>query len=461
MENENYNDSNFTDSENPNSDLPCGHEETTQDIPESISSDSCETLYSVSNDASVLPSETVLHGGFADTSAAKPKRKLLWLKILCLVLGIAAIIAASSVLTCHLMKNSIISDKDFFSEIIPGIDNGDENDISDTDSGQTSIPAWDAGDGTSISINSAPTSSETLSLQEIYAKCLPSVVYIVSTSDSGTFSGTGIVLTENGYIVTNNHVIDGCSSAVVKLYDDTEYDAYLVGADAQTDLAVLKIDADGLTPAEFGDSSSLHVGDSVVAIGNPLSENFRGTMTDGIISAIDRNVNYNNHTMTLLQTNAAINSGNSGGPLINMYGQVIGITNMKMVSYYSSVEGIAFAIPSSSAADIINQLLDEGAVTGRPGIGIVAATVSKTMKDAQNCPDGVYVSSVYENTDAWSKGIQTGDIITEVNGQAVSDLDELNEIKNKYDVGDILTFTIYRDGEYFEVEVALCDMNDF
>ena len=188
---------------------------------------------------------------------------------------------------------------------------------------------------------------EEMSLKELYERCAPSVVAISGYKDgqNGYNWGTGVVLSEDGLILTNTHVIDGCDSAKVTLSDDRELDAKLVGADGISDLAVLKIEAEGLTPAEFGESGSLQVGESVAAIGNPLGETFRSTLTDGIISAIERGISYQGHSMTLLQTNTAINEGNSGGALFNMYGKVIGITNMKMMSSYSSIEGIGFAIP--------------------------------------------------------------------------------------------------------------------
>ena len=205
---------------------------------------------------------------------------------------------------------------------------------------------------------------DALSLQEIYQKMNPSVVSIVSTLRSGTATGTGIIMSENGYIITTHHVIEGAYQLAVLTYDDTQYTAELIGSDAISDLAVLKIEAEGLTAAEFGDSDALRVGDSVVAIGDPLGIQLRGTMTNGIISAINRDLTVEDRKMTLIQTNAALNNGNSGGPLINCYGQVIGINTMKMSSYYSSasVEGLGFAIPVSVAKPIIDELIENGYV---------------------------------------------------------------------------------------------------
>ena len=301
-----------------------------------------------------------------------------------------------------------------------------------------------------------------LSLQELYQNCSPSIVAISGYVDgkTGYSWGTGVVLSQDGLILTNTHVIEDCDRATVTLYDDSVYEAKLVGADAISDVAVLKIEATGLPAASFGDSGSLMVGDRVAAIGNPLGETFRMTLTDGIISAIERGINYNGHSMTLLQTNTALNEGNSGGPLFNMYGQVVGVTNMKMMSSYSSIEGIGFAIPSSTVKSVVNALVAEGEVRGRPSVGITIGGIPDNASEHYNIPGGVYVSDVTRGSDAEAKGIQVGDIITAVNGQPVSTVDEVGAIKNQLNVGDSMTFTIWREGETFDVDVVLMDTND-
>ena len=298
-----------------------------------------------------------------------------------------------------------------------------------------------------------------LSLQEIYQKLNPSVVSIVSTLKSGTATGTGIIMSESGYIITNHHVIENASQLTVLTYDDRQYTASLVGSDAISDLAVLQIEASGLTAAQFGDSDALRVGDAVVAIGDPLGIQLRGTMTSGIISAIDRDLTVEDRKMTLIQTDAALNSGNSGGPLINCYGQVIGINTMKMSSYYSSasVEGLGFAIPISVAKPIIDELIENGYVAGRPAIGINGESMPEYARLYYRLPKGVYITYVSERSDAYLKGIRENDILTAVNGTAVSSLDEVNTIKNQFAAGDKLTLTIYRDGSYYDVEVTLMD----
>lgn len=268
------------------------------------------------------------------------------------------------------------------------------------------------------------------------------------------------MLTADGLIVTNTHVINGADSATVTLYDDTVLNATLVGADSISDIALLKVKGIGLTPAVIGDSSELAVGDAVAAIGNPLGEQFRMTLTNGVISAINRGVSYNGRSMTLMQTNAAINEGNSGGPLYNMYGQVIGITNMKMMSSYSSIEGIGFAIPSTTMRDIVNALVKDGEVRGRPSIGITVGAIPDNASSHYDIPGGLYISDVTKGSDAEAKGIKIGDILLECNGIEVKTTDDVAEIKSELSVGDSIHFKIWRDGETFEVDVVLMDTND-
>ena len=324
------------------------------------------------------------------------------------------------------------------------------------------------GSGTKLNIVSAPESSDTtfsdeedaLCLQDIYSSVIDSVVSISSMTSSGTSSGTGIIMSPDGYVITNHHVITGALVISVLTNDNQEFEAALVGSDEMSDLAVLKIDARGLQAAEFGDSSKLRVGDSVVAIGDPLGVQLRGTMTNGIISAINRDLTVGDRTMTLIQTNAALNNGNSGGPLINCYGQVIGINTVKMSSYYTataSVEGLGFAIPISVAKPIIDELIENGYVAGRPAIGISGDSLPSYYRTYYRLPDGVYVTSVNEGSDAKAKGIREGDIVTAINGERISSIDELNTVKNQYAAGDEVTLTVYRSGTYYEVTVTLVD----
>ena len=345
---------------------------------------------------------------------------------------------------------------------------------SNSDAPQSGAPASKpesgayVGSGTKLNIVSAPQSSDTtfsdeegaLCLQDIYSRVIDSVVSISSMTSSGTSSGTGIIMSPDGYVITNHHVISGALVISVLTNDNREFEAALVGSDEMSDLAVLKIDARGLQAAEFGDSSKLRVGDSVVAIGDPLGVQLRGTMTNGIISAINRDLTVGDRTMTLIQTNAALNNGNSGGPLINCYGQVIGINTVKMSSYYTAsatVEGLGFAIPISVAKPIIDELIENGYVAGRPAIGISGDSLPTYYRAYYRLPDGVYVTSVNDGSDAKAKGIREGDIVTAINGEDISSIDDLNTIKNQYAAGDEVTLTIYRSGAYYEVTVTLVD----
>jgi serine protease Do len=324
------------------------------------------------------------------------------------------------------------------------------------------------GSGTKLNIVSSQESSDTtfsdeegaLCLQDIYSSVIDSVVSISSMTSSGTSSGTGIIMSQDGYVITNHHVITGALVISVLTNDNQEFEAALVGSDEMSDLAVLKIDARGLQAAEFGDSSKLRVGDSVVAIGDPLGVQLRGTMTNGIISAINRDLTVGDRTMTLIQTNAALNNGNSGGPLINCYGQVIGINTVKMSSYCTataSVEGLGFAIPISVAKPIIDELIENGYVAGRPAIGISGDSLPSYYRTYYRLPEGVYVTSVNEGSDAKAKGIREGDIVTAINGEKICSIDELNTVKNQYAAGDEVTLTVYRSGTYYEVTVTLVD----
>ena len=308
----------------------------------------------------------------------------------------------------------------------------------------------------------AQSAGEDLTLQEIYKRCSGSIVAIAGYTDgmSGYNWGTGVVLSSDGLILTNTHVIDGCDSAEVVIDDTDRYKASLVGADAISDLAVLKIDAEGLACAEFGDSTVLSVGDRVAAIGNPLGDEFTRTLTDGIISAIDRDISYNGRNMTLIQTNAALNEGNSGGALFNMHGQVIGITNMKMMSSLSSIEGIGFAIPSSTVQKVTASLVKYGEVKGRPSIGITVGQIPTNAMEHYSMPEGLYVAAVSEGSDAEKQGIRVGDVITAVEGQNVTTTEEVVAIKDAHAVGDRLTFSIWRPEETLEITITLMDTND-
>lgn len=315
----------------------------------------------------------------------------------------------------------------------------------------------------SLSLKIGSGSAEKLSFNEIFEKYSPSVVGIKSFEGKGDDSyswGSGIIVSADGYILTNTHVIDEGTRATVQLYDGSTYDAKLVGADSQSDVAILKIEKTGLQPAVFASSKDIRVGDAVCAIGNPLSPDYSLTMTSGIISATSREVSYNGAVMNLLQTDTSINEGNSGGPLFNERGQVIGITNMKIVSSFSNIEGIGFAIPSDTLSSIVDALMADGAVYGRSTIGVTVGPISEDIADYYDIPVGLYVSEVLKNSDAQKQGIKKGDIIIKVNGKDAHTTADIAEEKAKLDIGDTISFTVWRSGSTFDVDVKIMDSVD-
>ena len=312
------------------------------------------------------------------------------------------------------------------------------------------------GDGTVLTLAERPAEAA-MSFQDIYKKVSPSVVFIRAATGQGIAQGTGVVMSADGYIITNAHVIEGSFRADVVLEDGGQYEALLVGSDAATDLAVLKIDAQGLTPAEFGDSDQMEVGDVVVAIGNPMGEELRGTMTDGILSAINRDMEVEGRQMTLLQTTAALNTGNSGGALINDVGQVIGITNMKLMAYNSTVEGLGFAIPSRTAKTVVDDLIGYGVVKGRPMLGITVRPLTAEERTGRSLDHGLWVEQVEEKSDAWTQGIRTGDVLLSANGVELSVNDDLLELKNALAVGETIQFCLWREGETLDITVELVE----
>lgn len=313
--------------------------------------------------------------------------------------------------------------------------------------------------------NGQPSSGQ-LTVGEIAEKCKKSSVGILIEKETYYFGmvykssgvGSGFILSEDGYIATNNHVVDGASKVTVMLDNGERYDAVVVGKDAITDIAVVKIDATGLPVMERGNSDDVMVGDVAVAIGTPASIELAGTVTDGIISAVDRKIDitddYGNviKTMTLIQTNATINPGNSGGPLINSRGQVIGINTLKLTAQY---EGIGFAIPINGAIDIMNQLIADGKVsdrgtalvTGAPSIGISCADITDAEAEYYGIPKGVLVIQINKSSQASHAGLRRGDIILEFEGEKVETSDEINVIKDRYKPDDVVTMKVYRDGE--------------
>ncbi len=310
-------------------------------------------------------------------------------------------------------------------------------------------------------------SVQDLSVPEINEKVGPSIVGVVSKVRASFWGdvyeneggGSGIIISPDGYIVTNNHVIAGGTEIKVILNSKIkkEFKAQVIGADAKTDLAVLKIDPGDmpLPYAQLGDSSSLVVGEMAVAIGNPLGQEFAGSVTAGVISALNRTIRIGDKELTLIQTDAAINPGNSGGALANSRGEVIGINTVKIA--VRNVEGMGFSIPINEAKPIIEDLKEHGYVTGRPLIGIRPGDISENMAEAYQWPLGVLVEDVIPYSGAARAGIKPGDIITKFNGERTKSIRELNAFKEELKAGDTVEIEVYREGKIKKVKVALTE----
>lgn len=304
----------------------------------------------------------------------------------------------------------------------------------------------------------AKTTEGALTVKQISQKVRTSVVGVTgqsSNSFSSSSVGSGIIMSSDGYIITNNHVIEGMTAINVVLDDGTAYSARIIGSDARTDLAVIKVDAKGLTPAEFGDSDKLEQGDPAIAIGNPAGLQLQNTVTSGIISAINRDIIIEDRTMTLIQTDASINPGNSGGPLVNEFGQVIGINTIKVgISYY---EGLGFAIPINTAKPIIDELISNGYIKGRPSIGINGQSISARDAAFYGLPEGLYVEYVHPHSDAFRKGLRRGDVITKMNGTKLSSTAEIKKIRDNFKAGDKVTLTVFRNAKEVDMTIILMD----
>lgn len=300
---------------------------------------------------------------------------------------------------------------------------------------------------------------EELPLVEINKKVKNSVIGILVTYDEQKepiFSGSGVIISEDGYILTNNHVIESAIKLTIVLSDGiTEYQAAVVGRDERSDIAVLKIEANGLTAAELGNSDGLEVGETVVAIGNPYGMELAGTMTNGIVSALNRKIEMNGSFMTLIQTNASINPGNSGGPLVNAYGQVVGITSSKLVA--TGYEGIGFAIPINYVVDISEELITYGYIKTRAYIGIQGSSLTAAYAAYYDLPMGVYVYYVDPECSAAEQGLRKDDVIVGFAGKEVTSMAELNALKDAYKPGDKVKLTVWRDDKTFEIEVTLTE----
>ena len=415
----------------------------------------------------------------------KKNKKHSGLKITAFILSLAIVGAGSIQVYKYVEANSPeISDFDESSD-------NSENDNSKSQNSESDSSEDEVQKVQSV-IDISPK-TDAMAIPDIVENVMPSVVGVSATFaysqpnygygwgwgyDSGVEgssrnmigTGTGIIMSKDGYIVTNAHCIYDeseykCGLAVdvsVLFMDETEAEAKIIGYDTETDLAVLKVDKKNLTPAPFGESSELRVGETVIAIGNPLGFELFGSVTSGIVSALDRQISINEKNMTLIQTDAAINSGNSGGPLLNGCGQVVGINSAKMSSSYgsASIEGLGFAIPIDSAKVIIDDLINYRYVKGRPQIGISTKDVTETISNYYNIPMGVYVVSVQEDSTAEFAGIKVGDVIIAVDGESITTGEELNEKKSLHKAGDEITLTVSRGGEDIEITLVLQEANN-
>lgn len=369
---------------------------------------------------------------------------------LCVLLGGTAILMA--------LRSTPIELEDFR----PAWDREGKVTVSAEVSPQVGLQRAENGDGTTLTVVHK-TEGEAKSLQTIYQEVNPAIVSIqaamVKGMTQGVAQGTGVIMTEDGYIITNAHVIEDSFRVDVSLENGVSYEAKLVGSDSATDLAVLKIEAKGLPIAVFGDSEDMMVGDTVAAIGNPMGEELRGTMTNGILSAINRDMDVDGNVMTLLQTTAALNTGNSGGALVNDQGQVIGITNMKLVAtnaYTNTLEGLGFAIPTATVKPVVDDLIAYGHVVGRPTLGVTVRGMAQAEKDERGVDHGILVDSVKAHSDAGEK-LKTGDILLTANGTELNSAQDLLELKEGLAVGESIQFQVDRAGEMLTVSVKLVE----
>ena len=312
------------------------------------------------------------------------------------------------------------------------------------------IPQAETGTGFTLTLNESH--GEALTLSQVHSKAIVSLVSIEAYSDVYFSSGSGVILSSDGYIVTNAHVVAGANDVRVQLSDNRIFPASLVGFSAQEDLAVLKIDVDGLTAAEFGDSNALVCGESVSALGDSLG--YRGTFTDGIISALDREMTMEDgSTMVLIQTSAAINFGNSGGPLLNQYGQVVGINTIKIIADDGSAESLGFAIPSTRVKYVTDHLI--------AGEEVRNAAFGFTVSIVQLPEGGLELLDVDPASDAYTQGLRSQDILTSANGLPVSSIQDLVRLKQTLGPGDMVELSYLRDGTSYTIWVELMDSELF
>ncbi len=394
----------------------------------------------------------------------KPGKEVLWLVLAAaglLLLVMAAlfiILTKGAVITNSNGKLSLLFGKPM--EFDPFI-------LADVDDDVLSSEAdllIDIKDPPMVSTESVASEGE-LSISQIAQKVRPSVVSIIANKGIGSKTGSGVILSSDGYIVTNHHIISDSINFDIITNNGNRLEGVVIGYDKNSDLAVVKIEANDLTPAVFGNSDALMVGDLAVAIGTPYHLSLMGTTTSGIISAINRNVVINNRPMSLLQTDATIGPGSSGGPLINKFGQIIGITSASIGDIF---DGIGFAIPMNTAKDIIVDLITHGYVPGHPTIGVSGHFLTQLMAEAYGLPMGLYITGVHTGSDAYLQGIRIGDVITTISGFRLADLPALYTAISSSSTGEAISLLYYRDknladhipGTYHSIMIVLMDENE-
>ncbi|MDR0889115.1 MAG: S1C family serine protease [Oscillospiraceae bacterium] len=324
------------------------------------------------------------------------------------------------------------------------------------DATQEPQPSVTIAPSVGANVRLSPAAGEALSLQEVYAKVSPSLVGV----HAGEAWATGVIFSADGYILVNAYVVEGDELPTVTLGNSREYTAALIGVDSSSDLALMKIDArEELTPAQFGESAEMGVGDSVVAISKPFGVQYDATMSEGILSAITRNVQVSGGEMCIFQTNAALDAENAGGPLVNMYGQVIGMNAQSIGAYtsYESVPGIGFCVPTHEVQSIVDALATYGYVSGRAWIGAAIEELSQTQRLYWNLPEGVILSEVYDGSCAHVAGLRSGDVLVAIGDTAITDVDSCNIALNAYRAGDCVRVYIYRGGAQYYADLLLDD----
>ena len=387
----------------------------------------------------------------------KKKKRGVWKALLAAILAVAAVAAGCGITASYVRSSLAAQDKrnqqlmDQLNQQIADL----KEEIKDNSF---------TGNGNSISGSENTGADDGMTPGQVYAKNVKSVVAIsnqVTTNIYGQISetassGSGFIISEDGYIVSNYHVVEGATKLTVILYNSTEYEAAVVGYDKANDLAVLKIDAQGLQAAVLGSSGDLIVGDQVVAIGNPLGE-LTSTLTVGFVSAKDRSINTEGTLINMIQTDAAINPGNSGGPLFNMKGEVIGITTAKYsgtTSSGASIEGIGFAIPMDDVIKKINDLVEYGYITGAQ-LGVLVHDMDQATAEYYNLPMGAYVKDVTRGSCAGKAGVKAKDIIVALGGYSVASLNDLSAALQQFKGGETTTITVWRGGVEMDLEITL------